>query len=114
MYYSFSNETVLEYKKSIQICYFPLDSILIRLLLKPKLITWRLNFALSHRGRIVPSNFIVGEVHRETFRDPQLEFIVSTEEMVCLFRFLVYGKKSFNLYAKKFDGLLVNNNSIVN
>ena len=28
--------------------------------------------------------------HRETSGDAQLEFIVSTEKMVCLFTFLVY------------------------
>ena len=31
--------------------------------------------------------------HRETSRDAQLEFIVCTEKMVCLFIFLVYWEK---------------------
>ena len=46
--------------------------------------------------------------------DALLEYLVSTEKMVCLFTFLVYRKLSANLYAGKFDGLLVNNNKIVN
>ena len=51
--------------------------------------------------------------HREISRDALLEFIMSTEKMVCMFTFLVY-EKSPNLYAKKLDGLLVNNIIIVN
>ena len=36
---------------------------------------------------------LIHSFHRETSRDAQLEFIVSMEEMVCLFTFLVYRKK---------------------
>ena len=52
--------------------------------------------------------------HIETFRDALLEeFIVYTEKMVC--KFVVYWEKKITRpYAKKFDGLLVNNNKIVN
>ena len=35
------------------------------------------------------------------------------EKIVSLFTFIVYRKKSPNLYAKKFDWLLVNNDPIV-
>ena len=53
--------------------------------------------------------------HRETSRDALLEFIVSTEKMVCMFTFLVYREKeSNNLYATKFDGILVDDDKIVN
>ena len=54
-------------------------------------------------------------MHRETSRDALSEFIVSMEKMGRMFTFLVYRKKkSPNLYAKKFDGLLVNNDKTVN
>ena len=46
-----------------------------------------------------------GGVNREISRDVQLEFIVSV-----YLHFGVLKKKSPNLYAKKYDGLLVNNN----
>ena len=57
---------------------------------------------------------IFGFNHRETSKDAQLEFIVSMENMVCVFTFLVYFKKSSKLCAKKFDVLLANNVEIVN
>ena len=48
-------------------------------------------------------------------RDALLESTVSRKKMVCLFTFLICReKKSPNHYAKKIDGLIVNDNRIVN
>ena len=55
-----------------------------------------------------------GSHHRETSRDALLEFVVSTEISLFVYVCSISNIKSPNLYAKKFDGLFVNNNKIVN
>ena len=55
-------------------------------------------------------------IHRETSRGAKFEFIVSAENWRkwCFCSHLVFGEiKSPNLYAMKFDGLLVNDNKII-
>ena len=49
--------------------------------------------------------------HRETSRDALLEFTVSTENLSVCLRLQCNKTK---LYTKKFDGLLVNDDKIVN
>ena len=51
---------------------------------------------------------------KNLYRDAPFESIVYGENGLFDYIALYWRKRSLNLYAKKFDGLLVNNNKIVN